>query len=109
MSKEERREHPRSSLAMPARVRKLCHDQPAIVRDLAVAGCRLETQGIRLEVGNRVLIRPSGFESLLGTVVWSDNENVGVKFDECLNQSVVDRFCRLHPEARTSALLDIAA
>ena len=106
---QERREQPRSSLAMPARVRRLTHSQSATVRDLSIAGCKLETHGVSLEQGNRVLIRPTGFESLLGTVIWSRDGQSGVRFDDDLGQSIVDQFCLMFPDIGTSVLLDIAA
>ncbi len=106
---QERREQPRSSLAMPARVRRLTHSQSAVVRDLSIAGCKLETTGFSLEHGNRVLIRPAGFESLLGTVIWASEGQFGVKFDEELGQSTVDQFCLMFPDFGTAVLLDIAA
>ena len=109
MVEEERREHHRSSLAMPARVRRLSHNQPAMVRDHSQAGCKLETVDLSLEVGNRVLIRPAGFESLLGTVIWSRSGHAGVKFDDLLAQDCVEQFCRTFPVDGTSVLLDIAA
>ena len=109
MVREERREQPRTGLAMPARVRQLSTSQPAMVRDLSTAGCRLEVVGFSLLAGNRVLIRPAGFESLLGTVVWSNATQAGVKFDEALASPTVERFCAIFPETSTSVLLDIAA
>jgi hypothetical protein len=109
MVTEERREHHRSSLAMPARVRRLSHSQSAMVRDLSRTGCKLVTAEFTLIDGNRVLIRPTGFESLLGTVIWSQSGAAGVKFDEALDQSTVDQFCILFPDLGTSVLLDIAA
>lgn len=109
MIREERRVYPRSSLAMPAQVRRLSHNLPAIVRDLSSAGCKLETPELPLTAGNRVLIRPAGFESLLGTVIWSRDDEAGVKFDEALSQATVDHFCLVFPDLGTSVLLDIAA
>ena len=109
MFDEERREHPRSSLAMPARVRRLSYNQPAMVRDLSAAGCKLETSGLSLEPGDRVLIRPNGFESLLGTVIWTQGGQAGVKFDEALRQATVEQFCMKFPDLGTAVLLDIAA
>ncbi len=109
MVNKERREHPRSNLAMPARVRKLSTSQPAIVCDLSIVGCRLELKGVALEPSNRVLIRPTGFESLLGVVIWSREGQAGVKFDEALPQAIVDRFCAMFPVTGTSVFLDIAA
>ena len=106
---QERREQPRSSLAMPARVRRLTHCQSAMVRDLSPTGCKLETSGFSLGPGNRVLIRPTGFESLLGTVIWSRNGQSGVKFDDELGQTTVEQFCLMFPDLGTKVLLDIAA
>jgi hypothetical protein len=109
MDRQERREHPRSSLAMPAQVRRLAISQPAMVCDLSTDGCRLESSNQSLDPGNRVLIRPQGFESLLGTVIWVHDGKAGVKFDEPLQQASVDQFCRMFPDPGTSVLLDIAA
>lgn len=109
MERQERREQPRSNLAMPARLRKMTYSQPAIVRDLSTTGCRLEFSGFALEPENRVLIRPHGLESLLGAVVWSHEGQAGVKFDEPLKQAEVDRYCQRFPEPEITILLDIAA
>lgn len=106
---EERRKHHRSSLAMPARVRRLSVSQTATVRDLSQTGCKLETAGFSLIVGNRVLVRPPRFESLLGTVIWSQGRQAGVKFDDTLDQSTVEQFCSQFPDLDLSVLLDIAA
>jgi len=94
---------------MPAQVRRLSHNLQAVVRDLSSAGCKLEGSELPLTAGNRVLIRPTGFESLLGTVIWSRDNQAGVKFDEELIQNTVDQFCLMFPDIGTSVLLDIAA
>lgn len=109
MEMPERREYPRSSLAMPVQLRRFIHNQSAVIRDLSSTGCRVETSDTPLDPGNRLLIRPEGFDSLLGTVIWSRGEQAGVQFDEALPHALVDRYCRLFPDPDTSVLIDIAA
>ncbi len=104
----ERRKVPRQTLAMPVRLRKLAFNRPATVSDLSTLGCKLDLDDLTLDVGNRVLIRPNGLESLLGTIVWSQSRFAGVQFDEPLRQVVVDRFCELFPETKSRVELDIA-
>lgn len=40
--------------------------------DLSSAGCRIEAMGIHLAEGQRVVVRPQGFEGLCATVIWSN-------------------------------------
>ena len=105
----ERRKEPRNVIAMPARLRRLTHDLSGVVRDLSTAGCRVEVDGLTLNPGNRVLIRPHGFECLLGTVIWRNDSHAGVEFETALEESRVKEFCRLFPSSDISVRLDVAA
>ena len=106
---QDRRKEPREHLAMPAKLSRLSHDLSGIVRDLSTAGCKIEVAGLQLEPGNRVLIRPRGFESLLGDVIWSKDGQAGIQFDEALDTTQVGLFCRLYPDPATAIMLDVAA
>lgn len=106
---KERRKNERQTVAMSVGLRIKSTQQPANVCDISENGCQLDNAGLELNLNNRVLIRPYGFQSFLGTVIWVSNGRAGVEFDTPLEPSVVDDFCRIYPDDRKTVMLDIAA
>ncbi|WP_115288540.1 PilZ domain-containing protein [Sphingobium indicum] len=90
-----RRRQSRQPLRHPAQFRTSTLKEPVMLVDLSSAGCRIETTGIHLAEGQRVVVRPQGFEGLCATVIWSDYGAAGLAFETPLYQPLVDHLCRL--------------
>ncbi len=58
--------------------------------DLSVFGCQIEQHRIAVEVGQIVVVRPSGMEGLSGTIRWIAGEKVGIEFDGPLHPAVME-------------------
>ena len=59
----------------------------ALLVDLSVYGCRILHEG-RVKAGDRVWLRLAGSETIGATVVWSEGDRLGCKFDNNLNRSL---------------------
>lgn len=60
----------------------------AYLRDLSIYGCRIESS-LRPEVSDRLWLRFQGSMPIAATVVWSDNDFTGCRFDEAIPRSLV--------------------
>lgn len=109
MGENDKRKDVRKELAMETDFHSLLEKMTVAVCDISENGCRLDVSGLILQAGNRVMLRPEGFEAFLGTVKWVSNEKAGVEFDTPLHPAVVDHLCRMHPDANNIVSLDIAA
>ena len=49
-----------------------------------------KTRSLRLSVGQRIVVRPEGFEGLAATVRWVSKHQVGVEFERPLYGPVVE-------------------
>jgi hypothetical protein len=70
------------------------------ISDISANGCCVETKGLYVKVGVRVVIRPQGLEGLTGIVRWVEGPHAGVEFDSPLYQPVVDHLVNLHATRR---------
>ena len=59
----------------------------ALLVDLSVYGCRILHEG-RVKAGDRVWLRLAGNETIGATVVWSEGDRLGCKFDNNLDRSL---------------------
>lgn len=93
------REEDRKPLAMRAtcKIEKRRHD--VALTNLSRKGCRIETFGLALSVGQSVVVQPEGLERVLGTVRWVVDQFAGIEFDYRLHPAVVDHLCRAHPDS----------
>lgn len=108
MSEIEKRSADRQALSMAANFLSLERDRSvALVSDLTIQGCKIDRASSRLDSGNRVIIRPEGFEGFHGTVKWVSDSFAGVEFDQPLHPAIVDHLCRLHPGHPTEVRLDV--
>ena len=93
------RREERRPLAMNAQCRSGHDRRNVALWDLSSHGCRIVLAGmVHIAVGQRIVLRPEGLESLSGTVRWRSEEFAGVEFDRALHPAVVDHLCRLHPD-----------
>jgi PilZ domain len=60
----------------------------ATLHDLSIYGCRM-TLGEREQAGERLWIRFDGGLPVAATVVWSDGDLAGCRFDEPIDRSVM--------------------
>ena len=75
-----------------------------LIADISPNGCCIETKGLYVKLGARVMIRPEGLEGLTGIVRWVTGNMVGVEFDSPLYEPVVDHLVKLHEAGRGVAL-----
>lgn len=68
----------------------------ALMYDLSIAGCMIESPRAKLASGDLVLLELENSIDVGGTVVWSIGENAGIKFDATLHDAVV-RFVGFSP------------
>jgi hypothetical protein len=94
---DERRQLPRKSLFLNAKVRIGSHRPfEAVVSDITTHGCSIAKIGQPYDYGVKVYIRPEGLEGVLGTIRWAVGGKLGVEFDAPLYGPVVDHLLRLH-------------
>lgn len=75
----------------------------AVLYNVSVSGCMIEMPMNRVREGDRVHIKADGNIRMSGMVVWQDERNAGLRFDQPLHEAVV-RFLGYDP-ARGDAVL----
>ena len=66
------------------------------ISDISVEGCCLRMRGIYFRVGARLILRPSGMESMSGVVRWVSSDLAGVEFDRPLYGPVLEHIAATH-------------
>lgn len=100
----------RLALVLPARCRSRSgFVDHVVISDISTRGCRIDSLGLVLGVGDMVVIRPQALEGLTGVIRWIKNHSAGIEFDRPLYGPVVEhlqrtnrRFLdplRVHPRA----------
>ena len=93
---------------MPLAVSLYAVDQSrvALMADISESGCRLQGMGLP-EVGQDVLLKAVDVE-LFGRVVWKDDRERGVKFDDLISPASLEMLRRaLRQDGQESARPDI--
>lgn len=62
------------------------------VVDISPAGCMIERRAWTLRVNDRVLIKLPDLEYRPATVIWADDENAGIEFEQLLYEPILLRF-----------------
>ncbi len=104
-----KRKEDRKTLALDAKFKAQHDRRDVLIADLSRNGCRLVSGGLHLPVGQGILLRPQGLQSLAAVVRWSMDGAIGVEFETPLHPAVVDHLCRLHPDSNAVMTLDVAA
>lgn len=69
--------------------------------DISCHGCRIINSSVPLRVGQHIILKPEGLESISCTVRWASFGTAGIEFDHALHPAVVEHLSRLHPDQRT--------
>lgn len=73
------------------RIRKGPLETPNVaVLDLSLAGCMVDWQGWKLTEGQRVLVSFSSLSNVPSTVLWIEDNRVGLLFDDLLHEAVYE-------------------
>ena len=73
------------------------------VLDLSIVGCMVARELMRFEEGTRVLVRFQGLEYMPSTVLWVEDDLVGIEFERDLHDAVFDRlYARIRTPARAA-------
>ena len=85
----------RLQLVLPARCRSRSGfvDQ-VVISDLSEHGCRIDSMGLIMRVGDMVVVRPEGIEGLTGVIRWIKGHSAGIEFDRPLYAPVVEHLHR---------------
>ena len=103
----EQRQSTRFSVMLPARCRSRSgFVDHVVIGDLSAHGCRIQSSGLILSVGQLVVVRPEGLEGLCGRICWVDGHVAGIAFDQPLYQPVVEHLQRRHAHYLNSPALD---
>ena len=95
-----RRIEERKPIAMHGAMKTAMARQDVTVSDLSVAGCKIESLYLRLDVGGKIFLRPEGLEGRACTVMWCNERAAGVRFDQPLHPAVLANLCQMHgPES----------
>lgn len=78
--------------------------EPVQVVDVSNRGCRL--RGIVLQAAQRVWLRIGTLETLVGTVAWCDDDEVGIRFEQRLSPDVIALLSGTTPQSATAAARD---
>lgn len=85
------RRSPRLQLVLPARCRSRSgFADRVVISDLSEGGCRIDSLALVMGVGDLVVVRPDGLESLTGVIRWIKGHSAGIEFDRALYPAVVD-------------------
>lgn len=79
-----------------AEYRRHSHRLSVAVHDISVAGCLVSLNGLGGDVGDRVLIQPPGLSYLAATVLWVDEDKVGLEFEHPLYEPVLVHLLKSH-------------
>lgn len=81
----------RHALILPARCRSRSgFVDSVVISDISEGGCRIDSLGLVLGVGDMVVIRPEGLEGLCGVIRWTKGHSAGIAFDRPLYPAVVE-------------------
>lgn len=86
----EQRQTPRHYVAITRATVRALGEGPAdaVLRDVSAFGCRLAAAPGHV-AGDRVRLRLGGSMSVPATVIWSDEEVIGCRFDEPIDTSIL--------------------
>jgi hypothetical protein len=70
---------------------------PVVVTDLSTGGCGVEA-GIELEPGARVWLKLPGLQNLPARVAWTNDQRMGLSFDNPLHPAVVQHLVESAPQ-----------
>ncbi len=91
MTQPDRRKHPRLETNQKADCRDTDGLLPEVwLVDLTVSGCQVIIGKGHLAVGQKVVIRPDGFEGLPAAVRWIEDDRAGIEFASDLYPAVFD-------------------
>lgn len=90
------REHLRQELILSAKVRYGGQPVDGQIVNLSEAGCKVKATAHRAEIGASVFIKPSGLELIVGKVIWTQENQFGVEFQEPIYRPVVDHLVRVN-------------
>ena len=86
---EQRRARRQPVAIAAASVRHVASEpQNAVLKDLSIYGCRIESGGEHL-AGQRVRLRLNGSAAVAATVVWSADGIAGCRFDEPIDRALL--------------------
>ena len=86
----EQRQVPRHFVVITRATVRALGEEPghAVLRDVSVFGCRLAAAPGH-QTGDRVRLRLGGGMSMAATVVWADDDVIGCRFDEPIDNMVL--------------------
>lgn len=85
----------RHMLVLPARCRSRSgFVDHVVISDLSEGGCRIDSLGLVLGVGDMVVVRPQALEGLTGVIRWTKGHSAGIEFDRPLYGPVVEHLQR---------------
>jgi len=61
------------------------------VLDLSPIGCMLDRRGWSAQVDDRVLLQFDGLGFQPGKVLWVEDDNAGIEFEQLLHEAVLER------------------
>ena len=109
MDRENSRKESRKGLNMAAAFRTAMDRTTVEVSNISERGCQIANAYGPLQVGSRVMLRPEGFESFVGTVRWCAYGKVGVEFESPLHPAIVDHLCQKYPQNAATMGMQLAA
>lgn len=98
-----RREHERLDSDRQVQCRVEGRSFLAALYNVSITGCMIEIPMNRVSPGDRVYIKAEGNIRMAGLVIWQDERNAGVRFDQPLHEAVV-RFLGYDPAKGEPAL-----
>lgn len=86
----EHRQAPRQFVAITRATVRALGEEPAdaVLRDVSAFGCRLAAAPGHL-AGDRIRLRLGGGMSVPATVIWSDEDVIGCRFDEPIENMIL--------------------
>ncbi|GGD74457.1 PilZ domain-containing protein [Croceicoccus mobilis] len=75
----------------------------AVLYNVSLSGCMIEIPLNRVSQGDRLFLKTDGQIRMAGMVVWQEERNAGVRFDQPLHEAVV-RFLGYDPAKSTSLM-----
>ena len=103
------RREDRQRLTMKAQCRLPDNKWEVSISEISAGGCRLAVGMFGLPVDQKIILSPSGLDSLLGTVKWCADGYAGVEFDKPLHVAIVDHLCRRYPDKDVQIPFRLAA
>lgn len=72
------------------------------ILDLSAAGCMIDSRGVGVYEGDRVLVKLEGLEFIPSNVVWVEDNKAGIAFERTIHESIYEHLSSRLPQSQAA-------